>query len=57
MQKIITSQRCPNLTIVDFPDGDHWILLSHAQKVNEELEAWLEKLGITANSGTVEAKF
>ena len=24
--------------------GDHWLILSHAKEVNEELEVWLNKL-------------
>ena len=56
IQKMNTSQNCPNATIVDFVDADHWILLSHAQKVNEELESWLGKLGITASGVSVEPR-
>ena len=36
-----------NVTIRDF-DGDHWIILSHADEINKELKQWLE--------GTVLAK-
>ena len=30
------------LTIREF-DGDHWIVLSHADEINRELSAWLEE--------------
>lgn len=31
------------MTKVEFA-GDHWLILSHAQEVNEKLDAWLERL-------------
>ena len=30
------------VTIREF-DGDHWIVLSHADEINRELSAWLEE--------------
>ena len=29
------------VTVREF-DGDHWIMLSHADELNKELEEWLE---------------
>lgn len=31
-----------NITIRDF-DGDHWIILSHADEINKELKKWFEE--------------
>ena len=34
-----------NVTIQDY-DADHWVILSHANKVNQHLEAWLDNVVI-----------
>lgn len=31
-----------DITIRNF-DGDHWIILSHADEINRELKKWLEE--------------
>lgn len=50
MNKQSTLKHCPNTTVVDFFDADHWVLLSHAENLNEEIDAWLKKVGIDASA-------
>ena len=35
-----------SVTIRDF-DGDHWIILSHADEINKELKEWMEGVVMT----------
>jgi soluble epoxide hydrolase/lipid-phosphate phosphatase len=34
---------CPQRTVKTY-DGDHWIMWSHAEQLNQDLLAWLEEL-------------
>ena len=41
--KQLLQMLCPNHTIVDF-DTSHWVYFAQPQKVNEELEKWIQTL-------------
>jgi soluble epoxide hydrolase/lipid-phosphate phosphatase len=42
--QITTDERlCPQRTVKIY-GGDHWLMWSHAEQVNQDLLAWLEEL-------------
>lgn len=41
--KTIVDKHCKNATIREF-DAGHWVLLSHADELNGELEAWIDNV-------------
>ncbi|KAH8120117.1 alpha/beta-hydrolase [Phellopilus nigrolimitatus] len=41
--KMLVGKLCPKATVVDF-DTDHWVLFAEPDKVNAELQKWLDTL-------------
>jgi soluble epoxide hydrolase / lipid-phosphate phosphatase len=42
-QIAIAEKFCPNSTIKEYDSG-HWVIWSHADKLNQDLLAWMEAL-------------
>jgi soluble epoxide hydrolase/lipid-phosphate phosphatase len=40
-QVATAKQYCPELVVKEY-DSDHWVLLSHADEVNQDLLQWME---------------
>jgi pimeloyl-ACP methyl ester carboxylesterase len=34
----------PNLSVVDIPDGDHWVIHTHGDRIAREIDAFVSAL-------------